>query len=102
MGGGFAPVPALLVLGYPMCPLGRHVGAVIAVNNATALLARFGAGAVHLDWAVVAAFTVETVAGSLVGVRLVSPDQPRPAPARVRGPAVLVVHTGLRGVLMPV
>lgn len=79
VGGGFAVVPALvLVLGLPMpVAIGTSL-VVIAVNSTTALLARAGSQVV-LDWPLVVAFTAAAVVGSLLGSRVVS----RVSPARL-------------------
>jgi uncharacterized membrane protein YfcA len=67
VGGGFAIVPALvLVLGFrPALAIGTSL-AVIAVNSVSALAARLGQG-VTLDWPLVVTFTVAAMLGSLVG-----------------------------------
>ena len=70
VGGGFAIVPALaLVLGFPM-PLAVGTSLlVIAVNSATALMARLAVG-VELDWPVVLAFAATAMAASTAGTRV--------------------------------
>lgn len=67
VGGGFAIVPALvLILGFrPALAIGTSL-AVIAVNSVSALAARLGQG-VTLDWPLVATFTAAAMLGSLVG-----------------------------------
>ena len=70
VGGGFLVVPALvLALALPM----RHAAGtslvVITITSAAALAARAGAG-VAPDWRLVAALTLTSVAGSVVGARL--------------------------------
>lgn len=72
VGGGFALVPALvLAMSYPMpIAVGTSL-VVIAVNSATALVARADAG-VQLDWGVIAGFTAAAVVGSLIGGRFAS------------------------------
>lgn len=70
VGGGFAIVPALvLVLGLGMRVAAATSLLVIALNSAVALALRAGHG-LELQWPVVAVFTAATVAGSLVGGRL--------------------------------
>lgn len=67
VGGGFAIVPALtLVLHYPVRYAVGTSLLVIALNSATAFLARIGQG-VDLDWPLVGTFTVGAIAGSLLG-----------------------------------
>ncbi len=77
VGGGFAVVPALvLVLGLPMP---RAVGTsllVISINSATALAARLGSG-VTFDWPVILGFSVFAVVGSLLGARVTQRVSPR-------------------------
>jgi uncharacterized membrane protein YfcA len=69
VGGGFAIVPALvMVLGFSMPQAVGTSLLVIVVNSLTALATRVGSG-VSLDWAVVAVFTAGAVAGSLIGQR---------------------------------
>lgn len=76
VGGGFAVVPAMvLVLGLPMRAAVGTSLIVIAINSATALASRVSGG-VHLDWPVIGGFALFAVAGSLFGARvsrLVSP-----------------------------
>lgn len=78
VGGGFALVPALvLVLGYEM-PLAVGTSLlVIAVNSATALGARMGSGAADVDWAVIGVLTAAAVVGSLLGSRITTRADPR-------------------------
>ena len=72
VGGGFALVPALvLAMGYRMPVAVGTSLVVIAVNSATALVARSDAG-VHLAWGVIAGFTAAAVVGSLLGSRVAS------------------------------
>lgn len=102
VGGGFALVPALvLVLYYPMPVAVGTSLLVIAVNSATAFLARLGPGTAYLDWAMLSAFTVVTVAGSLLGARLASRTHPQLL-ERVFGVVLVLVglYTGALGVLM--
>lgn len=72
VGGGFALVPALvLAMGFAMPVAVGTSLLVIAVNSATALAARATTG-MHLDWAVIGAFTAVAVLGSLLGGRVAS------------------------------
>jgi uncharacterized protein len=78
VGGGFALVPALvLALGFPMPVAVGTSLLVISVNSATALIARIGDGASHLNWGLIAGFTAAAVAGSLVGGRVMAKADPR-------------------------
>ena len=78
VGGGFALVPALvLVLGYPMPVAVGTSLLVIAVNSATALAARVGIGVGHPDWALIAGFTAAAMAGSLLGGRVTARVNPQ-------------------------
>lgn len=70
VGGGFAVVPALvLVMGLSMPVAVGTSLLVIVINSASALAFRLGNG-VELDWAVIAGFTVFAVVGSLLGSRI--------------------------------
>ena len=76
VGGGFVIVPALvLALSFPMPVAVGTSLLVIAVNSATALGARLG-GHVHLDWPLVALFTLSAIAGSIAGNRIASRVRP--------------------------
>lgn len=78
VGGGFALVPALvLALGFPMPTAVGTSLLVIAVNSATALVARMTHGGSALDWPLITVFTVAAVVGSLVGGRIASRANPR-------------------------
>jgi len=69
VGGGFVIVPALtLLLGFAMPQAIGTSLLVVAINAATALVARLGEA--HIDWMVAIAFTVTAVAGVLVGGRI--------------------------------
>lgn len=73
VGGGFVVVPALvLALAFPMPVAVGTSLIVIAVNSATALASRVSAGAGHLDWRLIAGFTVAALTASLVGGRVAS------------------------------
>lgn len=77
VGGGFAVVPALvLVLGLSMPAAVGTSLLVIAINSATALVFRLGNG-VELDWAVIGGFTAFAVVGSLLGSRISSRVSPK-------------------------
>ncbi len=97
VGGGFAIVPALvLVLGFSMpVAIGTSL-VVIVINSASALAARLGSGA-SLDWAMLGVFTAAAVAGSVLGARLASRVE---ATTLQRAFAVLLAavaaYTGLR------
>lgn len=70
VGGGFAVVPALvIVLGFSMREAAGTSLLVIAVNSATALASRLGSG-ISLDWLVLSVLTAAAVAGGLVGARV--------------------------------
>lgn len=70
VGGGFAIVPALvLVLGFDMTAAVGTSLLVIAINSASALGVRL-IGGVSLDWPVIATYTVTAIVGSLVGAGL--------------------------------
>lgn len=70
VGGGFAVVPALmLVLGMSMPVAVGTSLLVVAINSITALASR-GPGLATLDWPVIALFSIAAMAGSLVGAWL--------------------------------
>lgn len=70
VGGGFALVPALVLAMSFRMPVAVGTSlVVIAVNSATALVARSDAG-VELDWALIGGFTAAAVIGSLLGSRV--------------------------------
>lgn len=70
VGGGFAIIPALtLIMGFPM-PLAVGTSlVVIGLNSAIALSTKVAAG-IDLDWAIIGAFTVAAILGSLGGARI--------------------------------
>ena len=69
VGGGFVIVPALtLLLGFAMPQAIGTSLLVVAINSATALLARMGSA--HIDWLVAVAFTVAAVGGVLTGGKI--------------------------------
>ncbi|QIS18027.1 sulfite exporter TauE/SafE family protein [Nocardia terpenica] len=69
VGGGFVIVPVLvIVLGYPMPVAVGTSLLVIALNSATALLARAGHEAI--DWSLVLPVTVAAILGSVAGKHL--------------------------------
>jgi uncharacterized membrane protein YfcA len=106
VGGGFVLVPALvLALGFSMPTAVGTSLLVIAVNSATALVARLatsaaGAGASaagasaasELDWPLITTFTVVAVAASVVGGRVAARADPRHLTASF---AVLMVVVAL-------
>ncbi|MFR9806990.1 sulfite exporter TauE/SafE family protein [Pseudonocardia sp. RS010] len=66
VGGGFLVVPALVIV--LRMPVGLAVGTsllVIVLNSVSSLASRFGD--LHLDWHVVAPFTIAAVLGTFVG-----------------------------------
>ena len=73
VGGGFAVVPALvLVLGLPMSVAVGTSLLVISINSATALAARFASGmATEINGPVVVGFAACAAVGSVVGARAV-------------------------------
>jgi len=76
VGGGFVVVPALvLALGFTMPVAVGTSLLVIAINSASALVARAGHG-VDLDWTLIGVFTLAAVAGSLAGGRLATRVRP--------------------------
>ena len=76
VGGGFAVVPALvLILGFTMPVAVGTSLLVIAINSTSALVSRLGHG-VQLDWTLVGAFTLAAIVGSLVGGRLATRMRP--------------------------
>lgn len=77
VGGGFAVVPALvLALGFTMPTAVGTSLLVIAINSATALASRFGAG-VELDWPLILTFSAFGAMGSVLGGKLVHRINPR-------------------------
>jgi len=93
VGGGFVLVPALvLALSFPMPVAVGTSLLVIAVNSATALMARITTVGTDLDWPLIAAFTAAAVVGSLVGGRLTSRLHPT---ILTRAFAVLLVGVAL-------
>jgi len=76
VGGGFVVVPALvLALGFTMPVAVGTSLLVIAVNSASALVARAGHG-VQLDWSLIGVFTLAAIVGSLAGGRLATRVRP--------------------------
>lgn len=71
VGGGFAMVPALvLVLGFAMPAAVGTSLLVILINSIAALATRFLTGVDTLDWALVGSFAAATIVGTLFGGRL--------------------------------
>ncbi|MBF6061983.1 sulfite exporter TauE/SafE family protein [Nocardia terpenica] len=69
VGGGFVIVPVLvIVMGYPMPVAVGTSLLVIALNSATALLARAGHEAI--DWSLVLPVTIAAILGSVAGKHL--------------------------------
>jgi hypothetical protein len=76
VGGGFVVVPALvLALGFTMPVAVGTSLLVIAINSASALVARAGHG-VTLDWPLIGVFTLAAIVGSLAGGRLATRVRP--------------------------
>ncbi|MDN5789353.1 MAG: sulfite exporter TauE/SafE family protein [Micrococcales bacterium] len=100
VGGGFALVPALvLVLGFPMPVAVGTSLLVIAVNSATALAARVQVAA-ELDWVLISIFTAAAVVGSLLGSRVAGRVSPRRLSQVFAGLLVLVaLYTGVHSAL---
>ena len=92
VGGGFAAVPALvLVMGFSMPVAVGTSLLVIAINSASAVASRVGHG-VDLDWTLLGVFTLAAIVGSLFGGRLSA----RVSPERLTTAfAVLLVVVGL-------
>lgn len=99
VGGGFVIVPALvLALGFTMPVAVGTSLLVIAINSAAALAVRLG-GHTHLDWSLLAVFTVAAIAGSVLGNRVAS--RVNPAVLSRAFTALLVVialYTAIRSV----
>lgn len=71
VGGGFAIVPALvLVLGFQMSAAVGTSLLVIALNAVTSLTTRAAVGLGDLDWPLLLGFSVFAAAGSLLGAQL--------------------------------
>ncbi len=69
VGGGFVIVPALvLVLRVPMHAAVGTSLFIVALNSATALMAR--AGTAHFDWMVIVPFTLAAMVATLAGKRV--------------------------------
>jgi uncharacterized membrane protein YfcA len=69
VGGGFLVVPALVIV--LRMPITLAIGTslmIIVLNAGSSVVARLGD--LHLDWAVVAPFTVAAIAGTLLGKRV--------------------------------
>ena len=99
VGGGFVVVPALtLVLGFAMPEAIGTSLLVVAINSATALLAR--AGSAHVDWVLAGAFTVAAVAGVSLGARLADRLEPeRSLRAFAAGLVLLAVYSAGRAIV---
>lgn len=70
VGGGFAIVPALiLMLGLPMSLAVGTSLLVITINSATGVLGRLGGG-LDLPWDLIAVFTAAAIVGTLIGGRV--------------------------------
>ncbi|MDA8046388.1 MAG: sulfite exporter TauE/SafE family protein [Actinomycetota bacterium] len=76
VGGGFVVVPALvLALGFDMAVAVGTSLLVIAINSASALAVRLS-GHIHMDVALVVAFTAAAIGGTLAGSRVASRTHP--------------------------
>jgi uncharacterized membrane protein YfcA len=99
VGGGFAVVPALvLVLGMPMPVAVGTSLVVITINSASSLVSRLGQD-VTLDWGVIGWFTVLAVVGSLLGSLITT--RVRPARLSLAFTVLLVgvaVYTAARSI----
>lgn len=70
VGGGFAVVPALiLVMGFSMQTAVGTSLLVIVINSVTALAGRLGGG-LELDWTLIGPFALTAAAGTIAGGRL--------------------------------
>ncbi len=71
VGGGFAAVPALvLVLGFPMTQAVGTSLVVILINTLVALVTRAFTGFGDLDWRLIGPFAVTAALGTLIGARI--------------------------------
>jgi uncharacterized membrane protein YfcA len=78
VGGGFAVVPALvLVLRFEMPTAAGTSLVVIAINSAVALAARVGFGGLALDWPLIGTFTGAAMIGALAGARVAGRADPQ-------------------------
>ncbi len=102
VGGGFALVPALvLALGFPMPVAVGTSLLVIAVNSATALIARVSASGGQLDWALIGTFTAAAIVGSLLGGRITGRVNPRHLTLAFAILLIVVaLYTGVRSIPM--
>lgn len=97
VGGGFAVVPALvMVLGYPMPVAVGTSLLIVTINSATAFVERLGGG-VDIDWKIIGVFALAAIIGSLAGTRVASRV---PTGSLQRAFAVLLIvvaaYTGIR------
>jgi len=96
VGGGFVVVPALVMaLDFTMPVAAGTSLLVIAINSATALASRLGAG-INLDWPLLLIMTATAVGGSLVGTRVAGRVSPRALTHAFA--ALLIVVAGYTGV----
>jgi uncharacterized membrane protein YfcA len=92
VGGGFVVVPALVLeLGFSMPVAVGTSLLVIAINSASALVARLGQG-VALDSVLICSFTAAAMIGSMLGGRVASRVPPR---MLAQGFALLLVTVAL-------
>ena len=99
VGGGFAIVPALvLLLDFPMPVAVGTSLLVIALNSATAFVARLATG-VELDWPLLLVMTAGAIVGILVGGRVAQRVSARTLTRGFAGLLVLVAaYTAVRTV----
>lgn len=99
VGGGFVVVPVLaLLLGFAMPSAVGTSLLVIAVNCASALLPRLGAGGI--DWGTTLVFTVAATAGVMVGKRISDRLEARTLQQGFAALLILVaLYTGTRAIL---
>ncbi|MGW5051785.1 sulfite exporter TauE/SafE family protein [Actinokineospora sp. NPDC004072] len=99
VGGGFLVVPALVIA--LRMPMPRAIGTsllIIAINAVTSFTARVGD--LHVDWAVIAPFTLAAVIAALAGKRLTDRLPSRALAIAFAAMLVLVgVFTGIQSIL---
>jgi uncharacterized membrane protein YfcA len=91
VGGGFLVVPALVIV--LRMPMSRAVGTsllIILVNSAASVVSRIGD--LHLDWTIIAPFTIAAVLGTVAGKRVADRLS---GPTLVRAFALLLLGVGL-------
>lgn len=88
VGGGFAVVPALVLLLRFAMPIATGTSLLVVLINSLVALATRATGGLDLDWPLVAVFSIAAVVGNLAGGALASHVR---APALQRGFAVLLL-----------